>query len=237
MSLANLEKDILEIYNKEKSKIFMKFFKTGIGEYGENDKFLGITVPQIRKLAKKYNNFSLKEIEILLKSEYHEKRLLALIILIDLFNKKENRKNIVEFYLNNTKYINNWDLVDISCYKILGKYIIENNNMDYDILIRLSKSDILWERRIAIVSTMIFVKNNIFEPTLIISKNLLKNEHDLINKAVGWLLREVAKKDAFILKEFLRNNIKNISSITLNYSMEKFSKKEKSDIRKLKIKK
>lgn len=230
--MQELEKEILAISNKEKAKVLSKYFKTGVGEYGEGDIFLGITVPQIRKLAKKYNYFSLKEIEKLLHSKFHEKRELALFILIELFNKKDsNKKEIINFYLSNTQYINNWDLVDLSCYKILGNYILNYNNLDYEILLNLANSKSLWERRISIVSTMIFVRNNIYEPTLKIAKKLLLNEDDLINKAVGWLLREVGKKDENLLKKFLKENIKDISKTTLNYSMEKFSKEEKEKIK------
>lgn len=232
--MENVLNEIEKLRNSQKAIELNKFFKTSKGEYGYGDIFMGIPVPDLRNIVKKYL-LNLNEIQVLLSSKEHEKRAIALFFLSKLYQKsknKENKQEIIEFYLKNTKYINNWDLVDITCYKILGDFLLKYNNKNYDILLKLSKSKNLWERRISIVSTMIFVKNSFFEPTLIISKKLLKNEHDLINKAVGWLLREVGKKDKELLKNFLITNIKDISKTTLNYAMEKFSKEEKIVIKK-----
>ena len=226
-------KEIDFLKNSQKAIELSKFFKTGKGEYGYGDVFMGIAVPSLRNIVKKHL-LNLDEIQILLSSKEHEKRAIALFFLLKLYQKtkdKKDKQNIIKFYLKNTKYINNWDLVDITCHKILGDFLLKYNDKNYDILLKLSKSKNLWERRISIISTMIFVKDNFFEPTLIISKKLLKNEHDLINKAVGWLLREVGKKDKELLKNFLTTNIKNISKTTLNYAMEKFSVEEKNIIK------
>ena len=227
--MENVLIEIETLKNPQKAVELSKFFKTDKGEYGYGDIFMGIPVPSLRNIVKKYL-LDLNEIQILLSSKEHEKRVIALFFLLKLYQKtkdKKDKQSIINFYLKNTKYINNWDLVDITCYKILGDFLLKYNNQNYDILLKLSKSKNLWERRISIVSTMIFVKNNFFEPTLTISKKLLKNEHDLINKAVGWLLREVGKRDKELLKNFLTSNIKDISKTTLNYAMEKFSKEEK----------
>lgn len=226
MTLKQLVKEIEENQNPKKAIEMQRFFKTAKGEYGEGDIFLGISSPILQKLVKQYP-LKLNEIQELIKSKEHEKRSAALCSLINLYKKSKNKKEVVDFYLSNTKYINNWDLVDISCYKILGDFLLNYNNGNYDILLKLSKSKNMWERRISIVSTMKFVKNNSIESTLIISKILLKNEHDLINKAVGWLLREVGKQNKDKLKEFLRENIKDVSRITLSYAMEKFTKEER----------
>lgn len=226
-------KEIDSLKNPQKAIELSKFFKTGKGDYGYGDIFMGISVPSLRNIVKKHL-LNLDEIHVLLSSKEHEKRAIALFFLLKLYQKtkdKKGKQKIISFYLKNTKYINNWDLVDITCHKILGDFLLKYNNQNYDILLKLSKSKNLWERRISIVSTMIFIKNNFFEPTLIISKNLLKNEHDLINKAVGWLLREVGKKDKELLKNFLATNIKDISKTTLNYAMEKFSVEEKNIIK------
>jgi len=228
--LEKLIKEIEKNQNSKKAQEMQRFFKTAKGEYAEGDIFLGISSPILQKLTKQYP-LNLIEIQELIKSKEHEKRSFALWSLINLYKKSENKKEIVDLYLSNTKYINNWDLVDISCYKILGDFLFNYNNRNYDILLKLSKSKNMWEKRISIVSTMIFIKNNSFEPTFKIATILLENEHDLINKAVGWLLREVGKKDKQQLKKFLIKNINNISKITLSYAMEKFTNEDKKEIK------
>lgn len=232
--LLELEKEIEKFKNPEKAKILSRFFKTGKGEYGEGDIFLGITVPISRALAKQFP-LNLNEIDILIASKEHEKRLIALFALINLYKKSKNKEEIIDYYLSKTQYINNWDLVDLSCYKILGDYLCNGTN--YDILIKLSKSKNLWERRIAIISTMAFIRKGNFNPTLELSKQLLKNEHELINKAVGWLLREIGKRDLNVLYDFLNNNISNFSSISLSYATEKLSKEEREKFRMMRKKK
>jgi len=232
--LNNLIKEVESLRNMDKAKIFQKFFRTGMGDYGEGDIFLGLSVPECRKIANKYD-IQISEIEQLIKSKFHEERLIALFELLKLYQQNKEEK-FINFYLNNTKFINNWDLVDLSCYKLLGDYLLNFKNCDYKILLNLSDSKYLWERRISIVTTMSFIKNNCFEPTLVISRKLIKDDHDLIKKANGWMLREVGKKDKKILEKFLKENIANISNVTLNYAMEKFEQNEKNYYRSLRNK-
>jgi len=227
----NLEREIENAGNAEKAKVLAKYFRTEKGEYGEGDIFLGILVPVCRNIAKKYD-LPLSGVEMLLQSVEHEKRLIALFILTNLYKKSVNKKATVDFYLSHTKYINNWDLVDLTAYHIVGDYLQRFSN-DYNLLILLSDSKSIWERRIAIISTMSFIRKFNFQPTLEISERLLKNEHDLINKAVGWMLREVGKRDLNILRSFLNNNISKISSITLSYATEKMSTDERTHYRQM----
>jgi 3-methyladenine DNA glycosylase AlkD len=220
-SLKKLTIELEKFANSQTKKTTESFFKTGIGEYAEGDIFIGIKMPILRKVAKNYRNLDIEKLEKLLQSKIHEQRMLALIILEDKFRKTgdKEKKEIFNFYLANTKYINNWDLVDISAPKIVGCYL---ENKDKKILYKLAASKNLWERRIAIVSTHYFIKNNIFFDTLTISELLLKDQHDLIQKAVGWMLREVGKRDKIILKKFL-DKFKNIMPrTTLRYAIEKF---------------
>ena len=220
LTLQSLKEDLKTLENKEKAKIFQRFFKTGKGQYGEGDIFLGITVPESRALAKKYSNFALEEIKILLESRIHEKRLIALLILVNNYQKnKEKQEEIYNFYLSNTKRINSWDLVDLTADKIIGNYLFDKPK---DILFELAKSNNLWERRISIISTFHFIKNNQFQETLKISHILLNDKHDLIHKAVGWMLREIGKRNQSIEEEFLKNNYKSMPRTMLRYAIEKF---------------
>lgn len=214
--------EIKSYSDKEIANHSKKFFKTEKGEYGYGDKFLGIRVPILRELAKKHKNISTKDAENLLKNEYHEIRLLALFILIYHF-KKEPEK-IYKIYLNNIKSINNWDLVDSSSYKIVGEYLL---NREKEPLYKLVKSKNLWERRVAIISTFQFIKNNQYKDTIKLSKILLNDKEDLIHKATGWMLREVGKREKDILIEFLEKNSQKMARTMLRYSIEKLSKEEK----------
>lgn len=215
----------------KKAKILQKFFKTGKGEYGEGDVFLGISVPEQRKIANKhFKETSLKEIEELLESKIHEERFTALEILVMKYGKanETERKEIFNFYIKNSKKINNWDLVDTSAPYIFGRHILftgKENPFNQRRLMTFANSENLWEKRIAIVSTQYFIKNNRFDETLMISESLLKDKHDLIHKAVGWMLREVGKKDEKILKDFLKKYYKQMPRTMLRYSIEKFDKK------------
>ena len=209
--------------NPEKQKVFIRFFKTGPGQYGEGDQFLGLTVPQQRILAKKYQHLPLPEIETLLTNPIHELRLTALMILTYHFqNKNVDKKTIVDFYLKHTQWINNWDLVDLSAYKILGEYL-RTHDTKASILYRLANSPLLWERRIAIVSTFAFIRHHHLTHTFALSKLLLYDTHDLIHKAVGWMLREAGKKDATQLRQFLNTYAAVMPRTMLRYSVEKFS--------------
>ncbi|MBD2176894.1 DNA alkylation repair protein [Pseudanabaena sp. FACHB-1998] len=199
-----------------------RFFKTGKGEYGEGDRFLGITVPEQRKLAKQFIGLDFGDLEQLLQTEIHEYRLTALLILTEQFAKADpnQQQKIVEFYLDHTALINNWDLVDVSCYKILGVYLLDR---DHQILHQLAQSSNLWEQRIAIVSTLKFIKHGHYADTLQIALTLLNHSHDLIHKAVGWMLREVGKQDRQILKEFLDIYHQQMPRTMLRYAIEHFA--------------
>lgn len=209
-----------------KAKVLQSFFKTKPGEYGEGDIFWGITVPRQRQFAKQFKGAAMNDLKRLLNSKIHEHRLTALLILIDKYSKSEKTEQarLVKFYLANTKFINNWDLVDLSAPKILGDYLLDKNATA---LFQLAKSKSLWERRIAIISTLAFIKNNNFNKTLKISKLLLKDDHDLIHKAVGWMLREVGKRDKKTEIKFLEEFQHNMPRTMLRYAIEKFPESER----------
>jgi len=218
---SRLLEELLVLANPEKAKSFQSFFKTGPGEYGEGDFFWGINVPVLRRLSKKYADLSLVEIQKLLTSQIHEQRQVALFILLQQYQKAEetNREKIVNFYLAHTRWINNWDLVDATAPKILGDFLMKR---DKRILFQLARSENLWERRIAIVATLRFVKEGRFEETIKIAEILLSDPHDLIHKAVGWLLREVGKRHRQTEEEFLRRFASLMPRTTLRYALEKF---------------
>jgi len=224
MKLFNLKQDLNKLADPKQAKILSSFFKTGKGEYGEGDVFLGIKVPEQRKIVKKYSNLSLKDTQALLNSKIHEHRLVALLILVDKYNKSDKKQEIVDIYLKNTKKINNWDLVDLSAHKILGEYLLDKNRK---ILYKLAKSKDLWEKRIAIISTAAFINNNQFDDTLKISEILLNDNHDLIHKAVGWMLREVGKKNQAVEEKFLKKYHKTMPRTMLRYSIERFDEKKR----------
>ena len=219
--LKNLQKDLEKLKNPEKAKILARFFKTGKGEYGEGDIFLGIQVPDTRKIAKKYTNLDFKDVEELLRSKIHEHRLAALLVLREKFTKANNKEKakIFNFYLKNTKKINNWDLVDLSAEQIIGSYLKDKDKL---ILSRLAKSNNLWEKRISIISTFSYIKSNQFEETFRISEILLNDKHDLIHKAVGWMLREIGKRDQRVEEIFLKKHYKEMPRTMLRYAIEKF---------------
>jgi 3-methyladenine DNA glycosylase AlkD len=225
MSLIELKKELRKKANQEKAKLLQGFFKTGPGEYGEGDIFLGVIVPETRKTAVKFKSLPLNDVAALLKSKIHEERLCALLLLVHNYEKhKEKREEIYKFYLKNIKYINNWDLVDLSCHKIVGDYL---KDKDKSILYKLAKSNNLWERRIAIISTARFIHHHNFEDTINISELLLKDKHDLIHKAVGWMLREMGKRDIKPLLNFLNKHYKTMPRTMLRYSIEKLPDKQR----------
>ena len=221
-----LKKDIRKLKNPEKAKLLARFFKTGKGEYGEGDVFIGLMVPDSRKIAVKYSKFPFNEIKTLLKSKIHEERLIALLILVNNYHKgdDEEKEKIYNFYLSNTKKINNWDLVDLSAHKIVGAHLI---GKDKSILYKLVRSDNLWERRIAIIATFNFINNNKFEDSLKIAKLLLNDKHDLIHKAVGWMLREIGKRNQAVEEKFLRGCYKKMPRTMLRYAIERFDEKKR----------
>lgn len=224
--LNELIKEIQSKANPEKAKLLQRFFKTGKGEYGEGDIFLGLTVPIQRIIAKKYKDISLPKLQELIKSKFHEYRLIALLILTYKFEKanEKTQEEIFNFYLKNTKYINNWDLVDLTSTRVMGKFLFEK---DKKILYKLVNSKDLWEKRISIISTLYFVSKNEFQDALTISELLLKDKHDLIHKAVGWTLREIGKRDKEVLRKFLRQHYQDLPRTTLRYAIERFPEEER----------
>lgn len=226
MSLAELRKEIKSVSNPEKAKFLQRFFKTGKGEYAEGDVFLGIVVPVQRQIAKKYTELSFDDLEKLITSKYHEERLIALLILVERFKKasEDQKDKIIKFYLKNRKGINNWDLVDLSAPKILGEYLL---NKDRKILFRFAKSTDLWEKRIAVLSTFTFIKNRDLNDALKIYEILVDDKHDLIHKAVGWMLRELGKIDLNAEEEFLKKHYKTMPRTMLRYAIEKFPEKKR----------
>lgn len=224
---SELKKELKKLSDPKQAKILQGFFKTGEGEYGEGDIFLGIKVPFQRDVAKRYQKLDLSDLQKLLNSKIHEHRMVALIILVSQYIKgdEQKKKRIYEFYLNNTRNINNWDLVDISAPKIVGDYLLDRSK---DILYRFAKSKNMWERRIVIISTAAFITKDRFSDVLKISKILISDEHDLIHKAVGWMLREVGKKDRKVEERFLNKYYQKMPRVMLRYAIEKFSKEKRS---------
>lgn len=222
MSLTEIRKELRSLGTKKRAKTNAWFFKTGKGEYGEGDVFVGITMPNIRKTAKKYQELPLKEVEKLLHSKEHEFRMTALIILVGTFKKGDEklRKKIYDLYLQNTKWVNNWDLVDASAHYIVGAYLYEKK--DIKPLVRFARSKDLWERRIAIIATLYFIMQNDFKPTLRIAHMLVEDEHDLIHKAVGWMLREVGKRSLRHEEQFLKKHAATMPRTSLRYAIERF---------------
>jgi len=203
-----------------------RFFKTGKGEYGEGDRFLGIRVPVLRRNYKEFKNTPLPEILRVLNSFFHEERLLALFMLVNKFSKGQlhERREIYELYLKNTKYINNWDLVDSSASPIVGAYLADKDKQP---IYRMAESINLWERRIAIMSTFPMIRTNDFTATLTLSRLLLDDEEDLIHKAVGWMLREIGKRDLPVEEGFLKAHYRDMPRTMLRYAIEKFHEKDR----------
>jgi 3-methyladenine DNA glycosylase AlkD len=209
------------------AQVLAGFFKTGPGQYGAGDKFLGIKVPVTRGVAKDFIEMPLSQIRILMQSEWHEERLMALVLLVNQFAKgsEQERQTIFDFYLQHTRYINNWDLVDMSAPGIVGRHLLDRSRA---ILKKLAVSKVLWERRIAIVSTQYLIRKNQHADTLLLSKMLLKDSEDLMHKAVGWMLREVGKRDRRALVEFLDRYCLEMPRTALRYAIEHFSVAERA---------
>ncbi|MGV0921016.1 DNA alkylation repair protein [Empedobacter falsenii] len=221
--IEQLKSTLQDLADEGKAKIMMRFFKTGKGEYGEGDIFLGISVPNQRLIAKEfYQQVSLNDIKNLLSSDIHEYRLTALLMLVLKYEKSKDelvRKEIIDFYLAQTSQINNWDLVDTSCYKILGHYCFHQKREE--LLFELADSEDLWEKRIAIVSTMYFIKQKSFSIVPEIVLKNLNHSHDLMHKANGWMLREMGKMNEEKLIEFLDGYTLQMPRTTLRYALEK----------------
>jgi 3-methyladenine DNA glycosylase AlkD len=224
MKYADVQKELKKYSSEKRKKSNEWYFKTGLGDYGYGDMFIGLSMPDIRNVAKKFNLLPLPEVKKLLSSKIHEERMTALIILSCQFQKadKKTQKKIYNFYLKNTKYINNWDLVDVTVNRIVGAYLWKNKDEDRKILYKLASSKHMWERRIAIIATSYFIYQNDFTDTLKISKILLRDKEDLLHKAVGWMLREVGKRNQNIEEEFLKKYYKTMPRTMLRYAIEKF---------------
>ena len=229
MKSTDVTKALAKVVDKKKAKLLAGYFKTGKGGYGEGDVFLGVVVPAQRKIAREFLKLPLSEIQKLLNSKIHEHRLTALLILVAQFEKgdEKTRKKIFDFYLKNAKRINNWDLVDLSSHEIVGAYLLDKPQIRREILRRLAESKNIWSRRIAIISTAHFIRKKDFADTLALAEKLLADEHDLIHKAVGWMLREVGKRDEKVLRRFLDSYGAKMPRTTLRYAIEKFPEPER----------
>lgn len=228
MITAKSIQDKLATFSTPEKKEFLPyFFKTGKGQYGAGDKFLGVAVPDTRKVAIANKNISFDELVILLNNEYHECRICALLILVERFKKAkaEEKDKIFKFYLSQTHRINNWDLVDLSAKDIVGEYLVDK---DRAVLYKLADSSLLWDQRIAIIATNAFIKRNDFADIIALSEKLLLHKHDLMHKAIGWMLREVGKRDKNQLINFLDRNHKEMPRTMLRYSIEKFTPEERA---------
>lgn len=228
MTIKDIRKKLQQLGSEAKAKVLQRFFKTGPGEYGEGDVFIGVRVPELKKLVKEYPDITIKEVMQLLSSTIHEERFFALLMLVSKFSKGNEtvKKRIYELYLQHTKFINSWDLVDGSAHQIVGAFLMDKSK---EPVYRLARSNSLWERRIAILSTFHFIKHDNYSETLKISKILLTDDQDLIHKAVGWMLREIGKRHILTEEIFLKKYYKRMPRTMLRYAIEKFpeSKRQK----------
>ncbi len=233
-------KELKKFSSPVKAQILANFFKTGLGDYGAGDKFLGVVVPLIRKTGKRFwRQISKKELSKLISSPWHEIRLAGLLMVVDKFEHEKDRllrKRWVDFYLANKKFVNNWDLVDLTAPKVLGAYLLEAEKKEQKILETLSASDDLWQKRIAILATLPFIKEGRFAPTLSLVDYLREDKEDLIHKALGWMLREIGKKDESVLENFLQKNASLLPRTTLRYAIERLSPAQREFFLKVKKK-
>lgn len=224
MSAEKLKEELIATGNERKAQELMRFFKTSKGSYGEGDIFIGVTVPVNRAITKKFLHLSPTELVELLHCEIHEVRLSALICMVEQYKSKKTtdsrRQEIVDIYIKNTRYINNWDLVDLSVYNIIGEHLLHR---DRELLYHWAESTLLWEQRMAIVATMCFVRHGEYDDTIAIARKLCYHPHDLIQKAVGWLLREVGKRDEKRLTDFLDTHHTSLPRTLLRYAIERLS--------------
>lgn len=246
ITAAEIERILTDQRDERQRDHLMRFFKTGEGQYGEGDQFLGLKVPQTRAVVKQAAlRVPFEEIETLLYSQWHEVRLCGFLLLVeemkaclpkksakrtlgeDNDKMKTRRKEIAEFYLRHARQANNWDLVDLSCEYVIGPYIRLSDLPDYGILYRLSESDNLWEQRIAIVTTLDFIRKGIFTPTLMLADRLIDHPHDLIHKAIGWTLREIGKRDKTALTDYLEERYSRLPRTTLRYAIERCGEEER----------
>ncbi|MFA6488979.1 MAG: DNA alkylation repair protein [Sideroxydans sp.] len=225
-SAARISIELRALASTELAILQQRFFKTGFGQYGEGDVFMGIKVPPLRALAKQHRDADLATIATLLHSKFHEERLFALLLLMQFYEcaTEKERGTAFDLYLDNTAHINNWDLVDVSSPHIVGRHLL---NSSRKVLHRMAKSTSLWERRIAIISTLYFIRDNDFDDTLRIAETLLHDEHDLMHKAVGWMLREVGKRDIETEEAFLLQHYHTMPRTMLRYAIERFPEKRR----------
>lgn len=235
MKAETIKQQLIALANKDKATVLSSFFQTKEGQYAHGDVFLGVTVPQTRKVVGPYKDLPLSEVTKLLQNKYHECRFAALVILVNKFEVADEaeQETIYNFYLNHTEYINNWDFVDLSSHKIVGAWLLDK---DRTMLYDLAKSSWLWDQRIAIVATWAFIHNNEFEDTLSLSEYYMTHPHHLINKACGWMLREVGKRDKATLTQFLDKFAPQMPRVMLRYSIEKLSEEERKSYLRAKIK-
>jgi len=228
MSAATIKTHLKAMADPVQAAHLQRFFKTGPGEYGYGDRFLGIKIPPLRKLAKQFHDLRLNEVAKLLETKIHEQRMVALLILTYQFDQmpRDDQRAIYHFYLDHTQWINNWDLVDLSAPNIVGAFLLERSRKD---LYRLAKSESLWERRISIIATLAFIRNHQYDDTLKIAAVLRNDTHDLIHKAVGWMLREMGKRDQAVLEEFLKPNYTHMPRTMLRYAIERFPEPLRQD--------
>lgn len=222
---SKIIKELRGLSDDEKKSVLPRFFKTGKGEYGEGDRFLGVIVPNTRKVAKNHKDSPYIVIEMLLESEWHECRLCALLMLIEKYRKEPDEA--VHFYLTHTKGINNWDLVDLSAPYILGDYL--KDKTDRNVLYDLAGSSVMWERRIAVVSTLMLIRHGQFDDTIRLAKSLIDSKHDLMQKSIGWMLREVGKRDKGLLVQFIEKHKHEMPRTMLRYAIEKFPEPERRE--------
>ena len=230
MSATQVQKEIQALANRGRAHDLQKFFQTAPGQYGEGDVFLGLTVPEVRSIAREYKGISLREIEVLIQSKFHEVRLCGLIILTLQYKATKERKEKKKFFdlymkAMSAGYINNWDLVDVTA-PIIGEFLIDTED-PYILLNKLAKSKSLWQRRVSIVFTFAFIRAGDIEPTFLMAEKLLGDKHDLIHKAVGWALREAGKLNGKELRSFLSKHSHEMPRTMLRYSIEKFSERER----------
>jgi len=230
MSATQVQKEIQALANRGRAHDLQKFFQTAPGQYGEGDVFLGLTVPQVRSIAREYKGISLREIEVLIQSKFHEVRLCGLVILTLQYKatkERKEKKKLFDLYMKamSAGYINNWDLVDVTA-PIIGEFLIDTED-PYILLNKLAKSKSLWQRRVSIVFTFAFIRSGDIEPTFLMAEKLLGDKHDLIHKAVGWALREAGKLNGKELRSFLSNHSHEMPRTMLRYSIEKFSERER----------
>jgi 3-methyladenine DNA glycosylase AlkD len=226
MSVRVMQKTLRELGDVDIARHSQRFFKTGKGEYGEGDRFLGIRVPVLRQQVRGFRNVGEKGIISLLQSPYHEERLFALLLLVDRFERSSasERYRIFQLYLSHTQYINNWDLVDSSASQIVGAHLMDKDRQP---IYALARSSSLWDRRISIIATFYFIRHQDFQDALNVSELLLHDEEDLIHKAVGWMLREVGKRDPALEHQFLKTRYRDMPRIMLRYAIERFPEEER----------